>query len=101
MSAGTVPARLSRGFSDEAASAFAELVTLLAATTTDIEAAITSRRTHFSTAGYSVNWTTTEKFAWLFAIALEEADATRRVYWLKHVRDQVLQQLGQQRVQVA
>lgn len=101
MSAGTVPLRLRRGFSDEAADAFAELVRPLAATTTGMVAVIASRLTHYSMVAYSVNWTTAEKFAWLFAIALKDADAPRRAYWLEYVRNHVRQELDRQTVRVA
>lgn len=101
MSASTVPLRLRRGFSDEAVRAFADLVTSLAVTTTDIEAAIQFRLTQFSTAAYSVDWATTEKFAWLFMVALKDADAAQQAYWLEYVRNRVLDQVTQQTVQVA
>lgn len=86
MSTCTVPVRLSRGFCDEAANAFAELVICQAATISDIETGIAFWRTHFSTIAYSVTWTTTEKFAWLFAAALSDADEKRQLYWLESVR---------------
>lgn len=85
MSTCTVPVRLRRGFCDEAANAFAELVICQAATISDIETGIAFWRNHFSTIAYSVTWTTTEKFAWLFAAALSDADEKRQLYWLESV----------------
>ena len=101
MSAGTVPHRLRRGFSDEAATAFADVVARRAATATEIDTTMASLRTYFSTAAYSVEWSTIEKFAWLFVVALKDANATQRAYWLDYVRDQMLHRMNREWVQVA
>lgn len=96
-----LPRRLRRGFSDEAASAFCELVASRVAAGMDIEASIEFWRSHLGKVTYSIDWSTTEKFGWLFAIALKDADANRRQYWLEYVREHVRPTLDEAEAHVA
>jgi hypothetical protein len=53
MSTVRISVRLRRSFCDEAATAFADVVSRRATTTTEIETAIAVLRTYFSTGAYS------------------------------------------------
>lgn len=69
--------RFRRGFCIDAAATFAEVVALRA-NTTNIDRAMGSTRRHFSTVDYNVDWNATEKYAWLFVVALDDADDAQR-----------------------
>jgi hypothetical protein len=94
------PIRFRRGFCIDAAAAFAEAVALRAATT-NIDRAMAATHRHFSTVDYNVDWNATEKYAWLFVVALDDADDARRAYWLEYVRCRVARHLNQKQVKVA